>query len=94
MLGKHTLKQKQGFRQRGTTEKIVDVATPDEIMRELRKGSTFKYVFPATSAPMRIRRVAYKSITTEEGTHYNGLPLEGHYDDNLSQYIYNRGTSS
>ncbi len=84
MLGKHRSQGRSGDR----PDPFCDVATPAEVMHELRKGSPLKYVFPATSGPMRLRRVAYKPLITEEGIRYPGLRLDGHYDEHLSQYRY------
>ena len=87
-LGKSTLKRGRGLARAAANEQVVDVVTPAEVMHELRKGSPIKYVFPATLPPIRLRRTAYKRIRTEEGVRYSGLPLDGHYDEHLSQYRY------
>ena len=89
-LGRYTLKNGRGWQRSATNSQIIDVVTPAEVMHELRKGSDIKYVFPATLPPMRLRRAAYKPLTTEEGVRYGGLPLTGHYDEHLSQYRYAR----
>jgi type IV secretory pathway TraG/TraD family ATPase VirD4 len=90
MLGKHGLSDRPYAT---GSDSFHDVVTPAEVMHELRKGSPLKYVFPTTMGPLRLRRMAYKPVVTEEGIRYAGLPLEGHYDEHLSKYRYgNRST--
>lgn len=89
-LGKYTLREGDRWRRGPKSERVYDIVTPAEVEHELRKSSDIKYVFPAGSAPMRLRRVAYKPVVTEEGARYAWLPLDGHYDDGLSRYTYRR----
>ncbi|WP_437186687.1 type IV secretory system conjugative DNA transfer family protein [Planctomicrobium sp. SH668] len=88
MMGRHSHKRRGGNGNSPPLNEVLDVITTAEAEIELRKNSPIKYVFPMTSGPMRIRRVAYRPMVTEEGTRYAGLPLTGHYDEHLSRYTY------
>lgn len=62
-----------------------DLITPAEVMTQLRLTSPLAYVFPPGAAPMRLERVAFKPLRLNDGSRYNGLSLEGHYDDGLTR---------
>lgn len=80
-LGRYTIREGGRLRRTPTRENIYDVVTPAEVMQELRKTSSLQYVFPATSAPMKLVRTSFKPIVTAEGARFPVLPLDGHYDD-------------
>ncbi|MCA8998767.1 MAG: type IV secretory system conjugative DNA transfer family protein, partial [Planctomycetaceae bacterium] len=91
-LGKSTKRVGGRLSGKPISEQVYDVVTPAEVMTELRKNAPLQYVFPTTSAPMRLSRVAHKPIVTEEGGRFQSLPLAGHFDDGLSRFtIGNRG---
>ncbi len=59
----------------------IDLVSPAEVLRELALNSNLQYVFPTSSAPMRIERPAHLTIRTREGGTFVGLPLAGHFDE-------------
>jgi type IV secretory pathway TraG/TraD family ATPase VirD4 len=86
-LGHFTAKERQGlFGPKQAS--IREVKTPAEVLRELSINSTLSYVMGGGMPPMRLERLAYKALVTREGTRFRGLPLEGQYDEGLSQYTY------
>lgn len=84
-LGKRTTHQNRGGANREKVYREVDLVTPAEVMQELRSSSALQYLFPSGSLPMRLERVAFKPIRTKDGGKFSGLPLEGHYDENLKK---------
>lgn len=88
-LGMTTIKQRSLAT--GKTETLItQVISPDEVLRELSLTSPVSYVMGGGVMPMRIRRVAYKPIRTNEGAHFDGLNLAGQFDEGLSRYSYGR----
>ncbi len=85
-LGKYTCRRGGRFRGRPVSESIYDLMTPAEIAVQLRKTNPLQIVFPASSAPMKLERLAHKPVVTAEGGRFRGLPLAGHFDDDLSQF--------
>jgi type IV secretory pathway TraG/TraD family ATPase VirD4 len=81
-LGKWTKRERS---RGGRTYRECDLATPAELMQELRLSSNLQYVFPPGTLPMRLERVAFKPLRTKDGGAFAGLPLEGHYDDGLTK---------
>lgn len=67
---------------------ICDVKTPAEVLRELSITSPLSYVMGGGLPPLRLERLAFKSLVTREGARYQGLPLAGQYDEGLSRYTY------
>ena len=84
-LGRYTIREGGRFGGMARQENTYDVVTPAEVMQELRKTSPLQYVFPATSAPMKLTRASFKPIVTSEGARFPVLPLDGHHDD-LSRF--------
>lgn len=84
-LGKHVVRQSRGFFKRHTSYVDADLITPAEVMQELRSSSNLQYVFPSSTLPMRLERVAYKPMRTKDGGKFAGLPLAGHYDEGLTR---------
>lgn len=65
----------------------IPLADPQTIMRELSVRSDLQYVVPYSGPPvLRLHRRGFKTIRTKEGTVYQGLPLQGYYDEHLSQF--------
>jgi hypothetical protein len=62
---------------------IVDLASTDAIDRDLSLTSPLQVVLSPGAAPMLLGRVAHKPIRTKEGAFFEGLHLEGHYDEGL-----------
>ncbi len=94
-LGRSPIRQPSGKNHGSPEAPLVDLVTPAEVLQELRQSSNLQYVFPTSSAPMRLERVAHKPIRTREGGRFAGLPLQGHFDDSLSRYTYGvDGTSN
>lgn len=82
-LGKTSTSQAKSWFNRERITREVDLVTPAEVMQELRSSSNLQYIFPSSSLPMRLERVAFKPLRTRDGGVFNGLPLEGHYDEGL-----------
>ena len=81
MLGtyRHQRKERSRFRKRIVQEDLREWATPEEIREELGKARPFQYVFPTEGLPMRLRRMAYKTLVIE-GNRFNGAPfLDGYF---------------
>ncbi len=62
--------------------------SPQEILRDLGKGSNLMLSLPDTGPPLLLERMAFKPLRTREGVRFGGLPLAGHYDDGLSRYSH------
>jgi len=84
-LGKCMTSQSLGWINRKKDYREVDLVTPAEVMQELRSSSNLEYLFPSSSLPARLERVAFKPLQTKDGGNFAGLPLEGHYDDGLGK---------
>ncbi|QDS97080.1 type IV secretory system conjugative DNA transfer family protein [Adhaeretor mobilis] len=77
-LGKRKLKGKQNDHD---YKEVVDLAAGDAIARELSLSSSLQYVLAPNLPPMRLARVAHDRLTTDDGAHFDGLPLKGHYEE-------------
>lgn len=93
-LGKCNINQAKGWINREKISRDVDLVTPAEVMQELRSSSNLQYLFPSNSLPMRLERIAFKPIVAADGGKFNGLPLEGHYDDGLNKQTFQSYTNS
>ncbi len=82
-LGRCTTADRRGWDRQGGGRREVDLVTPAEVMQELRSPSNIQYVFPSSTLPMRLERVAFKPLRTPDGGRFLGLPLKGHYDEDL-----------
>lgn len=83
LLGKSLNKRKERngyFRKKVVAEKIQELATSSEIIEELGKSRPLQYVFPMDGLPMRLHRMAYKTIQVEGNT-FKGLSLEGYFEE-------------
>lgn len=88
-LGMTTIKQRN-LSTRKIERQIAQVIAPDEVLRELSLASSLSYVMGGGVLPMRVRRIAFKTLRTNEGACFEGLDLTGQYDENLSRYSYGR----
>lgn len=57
------------------------LVSPQDILRELDPASSLQYCLPYAGPPMRLERLAHKSIRTREGLRLRGLGLDGLYDE-------------
>lgn len=69
----------------------TELMTPDRIMRELSIRSPLAYMMGPGMEPLRVERLAFKRLVTREGCRFDGLPMAGQYDENLSRYRYGGG---
>lgn len=68
------------WRRRVAQEQPRELSTPEEIMEELGKDRPMQFVFPTSGLPMRLSRLAFKPLTVN-GHKFEGLPLEGHFEE-------------
>lgn len=92
-LGRESFQQRQGALTNRRQREDVELMSPDRIMRELSVRSPLAYMMGPGVEPMRVERLAFKSLTTREGCRFRGLPLTGQYDEGLSRYRYGDGSA-
>lgn len=63
------------------SETEADLVSDDAIDRELSLASPLQYVLAPYLPPMRLARVAHKKLKTKDGASFEGLPLQGHYEE-------------
>ena len=80
-LGKHRVPDRAGILRRKTVGMREEyLVPPEEVEQVLGKTSDIQYLFRSGTPPIRLRRMAYKSMTIE-GKKFKGLPLKGTYDE-------------
>lgn len=92
-LGKEMYYRKAGFGGGKGHREDVELMSPDRIMRELSIRSPMAYMMGPGMEPMRVERLAFKALTTREGCRFEGLPLNGQFDEGLSRYRYGDGVA-
>lgn len=82
MCGKDVYRRVEGKLGRGRVaqEQPREMYTPEEIMEAFGKDRPMQLVFPTNGLPMRLRRMAYRPLTIN-GNHFEGLPLDGHFEE-------------
>ncbi len=78
LLGEKVVSRKERiegkrFRKRIVHEMPRPLMTPTEVIKELQKNSSMQIVIPNTGNPMRLTRVAHKSIKVE-GRRFHAMP--------------------
>lgn len=70
----------QKIRTGGTSRELL---TADEILQMLRKTSNMQIILASNSRPMRLERIAFKTLNIESDKFksFHGKALKGHYED-------------
>lgn len=80
-VGSHQIELTNGILGRNVVgRREVELVPTAAVESELKKTAPIQYVFSSHGPPMRLERVAFKEMVIE-GQRFNGLPLEGHYDE-------------
>lgn len=92
-LGRESYYRRRGILRRKGQREDFDLMTPDRIMKELSIRSPLAYMMGPGMEPIRVERLAFKTLRTREGCRFRGLPMTGQYDEGLSRYRYGDGVA-